>query len=48
MEQQKMEVKDMNTGLQNNEARYQEAQALLQRYTQSLFKKDIDGWMITL
>jgi uncharacterized protein len=48
MEQQKMEVKDMNTGLQNNEARYQEAQALLQRYTQSLFKKDIDGWMSLL
>jgi ketosteroid isomerase-like protein len=43
-----MEVKDMNTGLQNNEARYQEAQALLQRYTQSLFTKDIDGWMSLL
>jgi uncharacterized protein len=44
----KMEVKHMNTGLQNNEARYQEAQALLQRYTQPLFKKDIDGWMSLL
>lgn len=35
----------MNTNLQSNEARYQAAQTLLQRYTQFLLEKDIDGWM---
>lgn len=38
----------MNIDTQSNEARYQEAYALLQRYTQSLFEKDIDGWMSLL
>jgi ketosteroid isomerase-like protein len=35
----------MNTDLQSNEARYQEAQAFLQRYTQYLIERDIDGWI---
>jgi ketosteroid isomerase-like protein len=36
----------MNADLRNNEVRYQEA--LLQRYTQFLFEKDIEGWMTLL
>ncbi|GHO93007.1 hypothetical protein KSF_030550 [Reticulibacter mediterranei] len=38
----------MNTDLQSNEVRYQEAEALLQRYIQFLFEKNIDGWMTLL
>jgi ketosteroid isomerase-like protein len=38
----------MNTDLQSNEARYQAAHTLLQRYTQFLIEKDIDGWMSLL
>ena len=38
----------MSADLQSNEARYQEANTLLQRYTQFLFEKDMDGWMSLL
>ena len=38
----------MSADLQSNEATYQESHTLIQRYTQFLFEKDIDGWMSLL
>lgn len=38
----------MNADLHSNEARYQEAHTLIQRYTQFLLEKDIDSWMSLL
>jgi uncharacterized protein len=35
----------MNTDLQSNEGRLQEAQALVQQYVQFLVKKDVEGWI---
>ena len=35
----------MMTDAQSNEGRLQEAQALVQRYLQTIVKKDIEGWM---
>ncbi|HTK07303.1 MAG TPA: nuclear transport factor 2 family protein [Ktedonobacteraceae bacterium] len=38
----------MNADLHSDEARYQEARTLIQRYTQLLSEKDIDSWMSLL